>query len=210
MIRMLSTVTFALLLGGCAAFNSLHTEVSTYGAWPADRKPSTYAFERLPSQQVHPDREPMLENAARSALEATGFHAVSDPQQADYLMQVGAKVSSSDPWIYNDPLFWRGGWAYGRWGRGPYGGGFGGFSGPFDPGYGGAYGFGAYDRTFDREVALIIRDRKTGQLLYEARASSSGPSPAFDYLLPAMFSAALSDFPSTGPNPRQVTVPLSK
>jgi hypothetical protein len=74
-------------------------------------------------------------------------------------------------------------------------------------------GFGYYggpSTTFEREVALLIRDRKTGQLLYEARASNAGPSASIDYLLPAMFEAALKDFPSGGPNPRSVITQISK
>ena len=39
-------------LGGCAAMRSVSSEVSTFGEWPATRKPGTYAFERLPSQQA--------------------------------------------------------------------------------------------------------------------------------------------------------------
>ena len=41
----------ALLAAGCASMTSVTADVSTYGAWPADRKPATYGFERLPSQQ---------------------------------------------------------------------------------------------------------------------------------------------------------------
>lgn len=207
MLRILSVAAIALLLGGCAAFNNLNNQVSTYGSWPAERRPSTFVFERLPSQQVHPERQQELENAARGALEASGFRAVADPKEADYLMQIGARVVDNDPWIYNDPLFLRGGygWGYGRWGRpGFWGPGWGG------PGWGGGYGWGPYDgRSFEREVVLLIRDRKTGQLLYEARANNSGPSPSIDYLLPAMFSAAMKDFPNAGPNPRNVTTPIS-
>jgi hypothetical protein len=58
-------------------------------------------------------------------------------------------------------------------------------------------------------VALLIRDRRTGQLLYEARASNTGPSASIDRLLPAMFAAAMQDFPSAGPNPRTVTTKIS-
>ena len=205
MLRFLGAATLALLLGGCAAFNNLSNEVSTYGSWPAARKPATFVFERLPSQEVHPERQIELETAARGALEATGFRPVADPADAEYLMQIGARVVSTDPWIYNDPLF-RGGYYRGwgginRWGRpGLWGG----------PGYGWGSPYGPYDTpTFDREVVLLIRDRKTGQLLYEARANNSGPSAGIDYLLPAMFSAALKDFPSNGPNPRNVTTPIS-
>ena len=31
-------------LGGCAAMRSVSSEVSTFGEWPATRKPGTYAF----------------------------------------------------------------------------------------------------------------------------------------------------------------------
>lgn len=200
MLRFLSTACIALVLSGCAAFNNLNNEVSTFGPWPADRKPASFVFERLPSQQAHPERQVQLETAARGALEAAGFRAAANADSADYLMQIGARVTSNDPWMFNEPLFWRGGfrYGYGRWGRHGWGPGW---------GVGGALD---YSPTFEREVALLIRDHKTGRLLYEARASNAGPSAAIDYLMPAMFEAALKDFPNAGPNPRQVTTPISK
>ena len=203
MRTLLSVAAAALVLSGCASFNQLNNEVSTYGPWPAERQPASFVFERLPSQQAHPQRQQMLEDAARGAVEAAGFRAAADAGSAEYLMQIGARVTTNDPWVYNDPLFWRGGvrWGYGhrRWGRG------------FGPGWGAGWGYGyPSSPSFEREVALLIRDRKTGQLLYEARANNTGVSATIDSLLPAMFSAAMKDFPGTGPNPRNVTVQLSQ
>ena len=203
MLKLLLVTTVALLLTGCASFNQLNNEVSTYGPWPAERKPASFAFERLPSQQVHPEHQQQLEDAARAAVEAAGFRAVADAGSAEYLMQVGAKVSSNDPWIYNEPLFWRGGF---RYGHGHHGVGRG-WGGPWGAGWGWGY---PSSPSFEREVALVIRDRKTGQLLYEARANNTGPSASIAALLPAMFAAAMQGFPGTGPNPRNVTVQLSK
>jgi len=205
MLRFLSIACIALVLGGCAGFNNLNNEVSTFGPWPTERKPASFVFERLPSQQAHPERLVQLETAARGALESAGFRVAADANSADYLMQIGARVTSNDPWIYNDPLFWRGGWRHG------YGAGYG--YGRFGRGWGPGWGFDggiAYTPTFEREVALLIRDRKTGALLYEARASNTGPGASIDYLMPAMFEAALKDFPSAGPNPRKVTTPISR
>ena len=207
MIRTLPAVALALLLGGCAALNNLGNEVSTYGAWPAERKPASYVFERLPSQQARPERQQMLEDAARGALEGAGFAPAAGANEAEYLLQLGARVAIDDPWYDLDPMFWHGGRRYGygygrgywygssRWGRGPWG-----------PGWGMGY---ASSASFEREVALLIRDRKTGELLYEARASNNGPSATIDRLLPPMFRAALADFPRYNPNPHTVTVPLS-
>ena len=200
MLKSLSIAAAALLLSSCAAINTLHNEVSTYGPWPADRKPASFAFERLPSQQGSP-RQQQLEDAARGAVEAAGFRASADAASAEYLMQIGARVTTSDPWVYNDPLFWRGGFRHGFYGHGRFARGWG-------PGW---WGYGPESSAnYEREVALLIRDRKTGQLLYEARANNSGYSASIDYLLPAMFQAALKDFPGGGPNPRSVTVQISK
>lgn len=211
MIRTLAVATLALLLGGCAAFNNIDNEVSTYGAWPAGRQPAGFVFERLPSQQARPQRQQVLEDAARAALEAAGFTSVADASDAQYLLQLSARVAIDDPWYDLDTMYWRGGLGYGpgfgpvygrgagyrhgRWGRGPWGPGW-------DPGYG-------TSARFEREVALLIRDHNTGELLYEARASNSGPSATLDRLLPPMFRAALRDFPASNPEPHVVTVPLS-
>ena len=204
MLRFISLFTITLLLGGCAALNNLSSEVSTFGPWPAERKPASFVFERLPSQQAQPERQSQLEAAARGALEAAGFRAAPDANSAEYLMQIGARVTSNNPWIYNDPLFWRGGGFH----RGFYGQGF----GRWGRGWGPGWGFGGLQdsQNFEREVALLIRDRKTGQLLYEARATNDGPSSSIAALMPAMFEAALKDFPAVGPNPRNVTTQISK
>ena len=198
-----SLATATLLATGCASFNQLNNEVSTFGAWPAQRQPTTYVFERLPSQAAHPERQTQLEDAARGAVEAAGFRPAAEGAQADVLMQLAARVSTTDPWFYSDPFPWRGnmrfgtGWGHNRFGRNPWGLGIG-------------FGYSLESQSnFEREVAVLIRDRKTGDLLYEARASNNGTSTGIDALLPAMFRAALQGFPATGPNPRNVTVQVS-
>jgi hypothetical protein len=61
---------------------------------------------------------------------------------------------------------------------------------------------------YDREVALLIRDRASGKPLFEARATNEGNSSFSSPLMTALFSAALADFPKLGLNPRRVTVQL--
>ncbi len=202
----LAAVLVAALLAGCASFNTLNSEVSTYGAWPAERRPAGFVFDRLPSQDSASARQTELETAARGALEAAGFRAAGTPAEAEYLVQVGARVVSNDPWVYNAPLFWRGPGPYG-WGYGPYrrfGGGYGAGWGGWD-GWARPYGL----VSFEREVVLLIRDHRNGTVLYEARADNTGPSPDIDYLLPAMFSAALKNFPRVDPTRRKVQTPVS-
>jgi hypothetical protein len=207
MLKLLSLAPAALILSGCAGVGALNSDVSTYGSWPAERKAATYAFERLPSQQERAESQQAIEDAARGALAAAGFTPAAAPGDAQVTVQVGARVGTSDRWPYADP-FWnnvsvgyslgyRRGYGRGRWAAG------------IGAGYGGWSNYGAWPG-YDREVAVLIRDRATGQLLYEARASNNGASSAINPLLPAMFSAALKDFPAGGPNPRRVSVEVSK
>ena len=59
-------------------------------------------------------------------------------------------------------------------------------------------------------MILLIRDRRSGQPVYETRASNQGSSSAINSLLPAMFEAAMKDFPQGGINPRRVVTEIQR
>jgi hypothetical protein len=63
---------------------------------------------------------------------------------------------------------------------------------------------------YEREVAVLMRDRRTGQVLYETRASNESLSGGDGTTFAAMFEAALKDFPQPAVNPRRVSIPLAK
>lgn len=182
------------LLAGCATVRTVSTQVASFGEWPADRKPGTYAFDRLPSQAARLAETEALENSARAALEKAGFKPVEAGKEPEVLVQVGARDERYvvSPW--DDPLWWRGGFGY--WRYGPY----------MSPrwGVGMRYDFPRYER----QVALLIRDRASGKPLFEARASSDGSTRSDAAMLSAMFEAAMMDFPKLGMNPRRVVVEL--
>lgn len=184
-------------LAGCAALNQITADVSTYGDWPAGKPPATYAFERLPSQQARAEAQQKLEDAARPALEKAGFRPAPAGTQPDLLVQVGARVTRTDYSPWDDPLWWHGGglayWRYNAW-RGPR--------------WSLSARYPLESPRYDREVALLVRDRASGKPLYEARASSEGVYSSAEPLLRPLFEAAMTDFPATGVNPRRVTVPL--
>ncbi len=195
MIRTLTLLTATTLLAGCAVLNSVSSEVSSFSVWPADRQPGTYAFERLPSQQTRAEQQQLLEDSARRALEGAGFTPAAEGQASEYVVQLGARVSATEAY-YDDPFWWRGGLYAHRFGR-PW------------PYYGVGFGMGLPTVNYEREVAVLIRDRKTGQPLYETRASNDGSSPSIRSLLPAMFEAAMKDFPAGSVTPRRVTTELA-
>ena len=190
-----ATLAAALALSGCAALNTVSSDVSSFGEWPADRKAGTYAFERLPSQQAQAAETDALEAAARGALLKAGFKPAEAGQTPDVLVQVGTSAGRADrqPWV--DPIWWRG--SFGFYRHGPWIGPRWGIGMQFD------------SPRYERTVAVLIRDRASGKPLFEARASHEGNSSAAGTrTLSALFEAALMDFPRLGMNPRRVVVPL--
>ena len=189
-----------LAAGGCAT--QIRSEVSTFGNWPADRQPDTYVFERLPSQQDQPDQQ-RLEDAARPAIEAAGFKPAANAPAADVAVLLGTRVVASAFSPFDDPIWWGGGLHRSRFGHGGFGSGFG-------VGYGSGFAFGVDDpwRRHVREVSVLIRDRKSGNVVYESHATSDGVLTLTPALMTAMFQAALTPFPTTDPKARSVTTPL--
>jgi Domain of unknown function (DUF4136) len=188
--------TTTLLFSGCAGLRVISSEVSSFGEWPSERKPSTYAFERLPSQQARAKESDTLEASARAAIEKAGFKPADPNQAPDVLVQVGNSDGRADYPLWNDPLWWRGGFGYGN-GRG-WGG----------PRWGGGVGLGWRweAQRIEHQVALLIRDRASGKPLFESRAVSESSGYADPALLTAMFEATMLDFPRLGVNPRRVDV----
>lgn len=183
------------VLGGCATVSTVASSVASYGEWPAERKPGTYAFERLPSQQARAAETEALEATAKSALEKAGFTPAPDGAQPDVLVQVGARDQRyiTSPW--DDPLWWRGGFGYYRYG--PW----------VSPRWSMSMRYDYFPR-YERQVALLIRDRASGKPLFETRAVSDGNYRSDTAMLTAMFEAAMLDFPRLGMNPRRVVVEL--
>lgn len=191
-----TTLALATVLAGCAALNSVTSDVSSFGEWPADRKPGTYAFERLPSQQAQAAQAEQLEQAAQGALQKAGFVPVATGQQPDVLVQLGARFTRTlnSPW--DDPLWWQGG--FGRFRHGHW----------IGPSWSLRWQLAA--PRYAHEVALLLRDRANGKPLYETRASTDGNSRADAAVVAAMFEAALADFPRPALNPRAVTVAVPR
>jgi hypothetical protein len=211
----------AALLSGCASLNTLDTEVTRFGAWPAGRSPGSFVFERLPSQQAQPKEQDLVEASARGALLAAGFTPADSREDADVVVQLGVRITQQAYAPWDDPFWWPGGWArWGGWGpgHGPYygrayigagwrcGGGWGGGWGGWGP-YGAGPGW-QDGPDVEREVAVLLRDRPTGQPLYESHATSAGYAAGGTRILSGMFTAALEGFPKVDPTPVDVRVLL--
>jgi len=202
----IATLAGAALLAGCATLNSVDTSVATFGAWPADVRPGTYAFDRLPSQEKNLQRQQSLENAAAGALASAGFRPAAEGAKPDVMVQIGARTERFEQAPWDDPFWWGGPRRFGYRGWAPYGA-----YGPWGP-YGLRHGvwapFPPEPDVYLHEVALLIRDANTGKALYETRASTDGYSSGGDRLLAAMFDASMKDFPRTDDTAHTVRVEL--
>lgn len=183
-------------LGACASFHQVSCTVSSDGSWPEGRAPGRYAFDRLPSQKAasRADEQAELERLAAAALAAAGFRPAEAGQPADVWVQVGARVNRQQRAPWDDP-FWPGAW--GRHGlRTPFA----------HPGWRSSFYLGR--EAYLREVALLLRDRASGEALFETRASHEGATEGGTDLIGALFLAAMQDFPQARPEPHPVTVAL--
>jgi len=192
-------LVLAALLTGCSGLRVVDSDVQAIATLPAGAGTlagARYRFERLPSQAAQA-QFPRLEALAEAALARAGL--VRDDAGARYSVQLGARVESfyADPWgrPLADP-WWPGG--YGHLMAGSYGWGMG-FGYRYPP-----------STSYRREVSLLLRELRTGQVVYETHATHDGPWSDTDNVLAAMFDAALKDFPQPPPGVRRVNVEIPR
>lgn len=195
-MRALAAALLLSLLAGCAGMRLVDAQVQARATDQAIASGARYRFERLPSQADDPARTEQMEAMAEQALAHVGL--VRDDAQARYSVQLGARVQSylADAW--GRPL----GSVYGA---APYGGVL--------IGSGGMFGWGLRmpAPTYHRyEVSLLLRDLRGGQLVYETRATHDGPWADAANILPALFDAALRDFPHPPAGIRQINVEIPR
>jgi len=184
------TTCAVLAVSGCASTDSITAQVSSAGQWPAATSAKTYAFERLPSQQAQATLQARIEAAAKLALSKHGF-VLTAGGQPDVWVQVAAQSSSTTGRIYDGfPAM------DGR----IFGGIFGGHGGV-------SLGMRLEPTYTTMQVDVLLRDRRSGQILYETHASYERTGGKDEQLLQPLFDAAMKDFPTPAISPRQVTVP---
>jgi len=197
MKRLLALFTLALLLSGCGGMRLVDTQVQANATSTAIEKGGRYRFERLPSQAEQP-RTAQVEALAQVALAQVGL--VRNDSAARYSALLGARVQPYSADVWADP--------YGRPGIGPYG--------QIMIGTGSAgsmvgWGMRFPPPTYYRyEVSLLLRDLQSGQVVYETRATHNGPWADNANILPALFEAALKDFPHPPAGIRQVNIEIPR
>ncbi|MEY2954254.1 MAG: hypothetical protein RLZZ401_2341 [Pseudomonadota bacterium] len=189
----------ALWLTGCASTRLIDSDVRSTSSFRSAPVVG-YRFERLPSQQS-PDllaQQSSVEAMAEQAMAKVGLRR--DDAQAGYSVMVGHRIErrwryGAAPWLGSG--FMGVGFGGGR-GRGGFGGGF---------SFGGGYR-GADFPIYLREVSLLVRDLSSGQVVYETAASNESPWADDGNVLPVLFEAAISGFPTPPAGVRRVNIDL--
>ena len=190
-------------LSGCGAMRLIDSDVVSVAAMPPgmNLQGAKYRFERLPSQAQNPEAG-LAEQQAQLAMTAVGL--VRDDAGASLSVMLGFSGSQypADPW--GRPL--GPGWT--PYGSIAIGSGFGG-------GLGSHVGLGMGMRFpppthYRREVSVIVRDLKSGQVVYETRASHSGPWSDSVPIFATLFQAALANFPNPPAGPRRVNIEVPR
>ncbi|WP_416546728.1 hypothetical protein ACHEXK_12915 [Limnohabitans sp. DCL3] len=190
-------------LSGCASMRLIDSDVTSVVAVPPGMslQGAKYRFERLPSQANHPEAG-LAEQQAQAAMTAVGL--VRDDNAARLSVMVGFSGAQylADPW--GRPI--GPGWT--PYGNVAIGSGMGG-------GFGSHIGLGVGMRFpppthFRREVSLILRDLQSGQVVYETRASHSGPWHDSAPIFGTLFQAAMANFPNPPAGLRRVNIELPR
>jgi len=190
-------------LTGCASMRLIDSDVVSMAAVPPGMslQGAKYRFERLPSQ-VHNPEAGLAEQQAQAAMTAVGL--VRDDAGASLSVMLGFSGSQypADPW--GRPL--GPGWT--PFGSIAIGSGFGVVLGSH-------VGLGMGMRFpppthYRREVSVIMRDLKSGQVVYETRASHAGPWSDNVPIFATLFQAALANFPNPPAGPRRVNIEVPR
>ena len=188
------------LLSGCSTMRLVDSDVVSVAAVPPGMslQGAKYRFERLPSQANNPEAG-LAEQQAQAAMTAVGL--VRDDAGASLSVMVGFNGTQypADPW--GRPITGPG-WI-------PHG------SISIGSGFGSHIGLGMGMRFpppthYRREVSLIMRDLKSGQVVYETRANHAGPWSDSVPIFATLFQAALANFPNPPAGLRRVNIEVPR
>jgi hypothetical protein len=187
------------LLSGCASMRLIDSDVVSINAAPPGMNLLSfpYRFERLPSQLNNPEAA-LAEQQAQAAMTTVGMVRNDAAAQLSVIVGFSGTQYPADAW--GRPI--GPGWT-------PYG------SFSIGTGLNSHMGVGLGMRFpppthYRREVSLIMRDLKSGLVVYETRAVHAGPWRDSEAVFATLFKAAMANFPNPPLGERRVNIELPR
>ena len=197
--KAVALLALALLLTGCSTVRLVDSDVSAFPTAVVQNVPvpSTYRFERLPSQVAQGQSRGELEALAQPELAKVGLQR--DDAAPQYSVQLDVRIGRDPRAPWDDPRYMSGFFA-------PY---------PVFTRYGTVWRAPPLSMQFDfpyyrREVHVVVRRLADGQVVFESRANHDGRWHDDDKVLPAMFQATLQGFPNPPQGPRHIVVEIQR
>ncbi len=186
-----------LALTGCSGLRIVDSDVRAYTTAQPVSVPATYRFELLPSQQAPHEQRFALQDMVQAELDKVGMRRDDAAPQYSVRFDLRVQRDARSPWS--------------------------------DAGFGGGY-FSAYPVAtphgvvyhyraplivmempwYRREVSLLMRRLSDGVLVFESNARSDGYWADDSAVLPAMFEAALRDFPNPPAGLRRINIEIPR
>ena len=211
----LSALALIVGLSGCAGVYRVDSRVESFARWadavqPASQgsaaaipaPPQTYRFERLPSQATGAAAQSQseLEALTRKALAPLGWTPADEPGGAPWAVQVSADHQRLPRAPWEDP------WDGGRFG----------WHTQVHLGVGGGQIMWSpwllrSEMPYHlRRFSLVIRDARSGQVVYETSAAHDGRWNSTPALWGAMVEAALRGFPAPPRGVRDIPIDVAR
>lgn len=188
-LNRLFLVAVAVLLSACASGpRVVDTLVTTQTAHAPGTDLLPHARYRFVdhASAAAPGEPPLAQLQALAAAALARVGLMRDDVNATLTAQVNGQVVAH--WVYTP------GWGYPGWGYPGWG-------------YGGWGGLPDATQYLLSEVSLVLRDARSGQIVYDTRARHDGLR-AGDAVFTALFAAALQGFPTPPQGTRRVDIPL--
>lgn len=195
--RWIGLCLLMLALAGCSGMRIIDSDVRAYTTAQPVSVPATYRFELLPSQQALHEQRFALQDMVQAELDKVGMRRDEVAPQYSVRFDLRVQRDARSPW--SDPVF---------------GGRF--FSAyPVATPHGVVYHYRAPLMVMEmpwyrREVSLLMRRLSDGELVFESNARSDGYWADDGAVLPAMFEAALRDFPNPPQGLRRVNIEIPR
>ena len=186
-----------LALTGCSGMRVVDSDVHAYTTAQSVSVPASYRFELLPSQQALPAQRFALQDMVQAELGKVGMRRDDVAPQYSVRFDLRIHRDARSPW--SDP-----GHAAGFL-----------FAYPVVTPHGVVYQyrmplFVMETPWYRREVSLLMRRLSDGVLVFESNARSDGIWADDEAVLPAMFEAALRDFPNPPQGLRRVNIEIPR